>query len=125
VALACHVSPTEGSRRLGVARTRDQIMADTLVERLTGQARAVDVAAEVAITIPVTALTGEAGGATAEVVGHGPIPAELAKEILAESAGRRWWRRLFTAPHGGIAGGDPRRRCFDGVLAASTACWPR
>jgi len=53
----------------------------------------------------------------AEILGHGPLPAPLAKQILAESRGRRWWRRLFTAPHGGIVGGDPTRRCFDGTLA--------
>ena len=79
--------------------------------------------AEVAIVIPVDALIGAAdpgvGSApVAEVLGHGPLPAPLAREILADSAGRRWWRRLFTAPHGGIVGGDPTRRRFDGTLAA-------
>jgi hypothetical protein len=69
----------------------------------------------VAIVVPVDALTGPDGGRTAEVVGHGPIPAALAKDILAGSHGKRWWRRLFTAPHGGVVGGDPARRCFDAV----------
>ena len=40
----------------GDARTRDQIMADTLVERVTGQATATDVNVEVGIVIPVDAL---------------------------------------------------------------------
>ncbi len=39
-------------------RTRDQILADTLVERLTGQARAVDVNVEVGIVLPVDAAAG-------------------------------------------------------------------
>jgi hypothetical protein len=137
---------TDTVKNTGDTRTRDQIMADTLVERLTGQARATDVQAEIAIVIPVDALThptgtspnpgprpgpspdtgdGPAGGSTsttgsapvAEVLGYGPLPVPLAREILAESQGRRWWRRLFTAPHGGIIGGDPTRRCFDGTLA--------
>jgi len=96
-------------------------MADTLVERVTGQARATDVNAEVGIVIPVAALTdpdsGSGTGQVAEVVGHGPIPAALAKEILAGSRGRRWWRRLFTGPHGSVVDADPTRRCFDGTLA--------
>jgi hypothetical protein len=132
---------TDTLKNAGDARTRDQIMTDTVVERLTGQAKAADVSAEVAIVIPVEALIGSAGAVpapramvsaagedapgavgaatgTAEVLGHGPIPAELAKDILAESQGKRWWRRLFSAPHGGFVGGDSTRRCFDGVLAA-------
>lgn len=121
--LAALRTHTDTLKNTGDLRTRDQIMADTLVERVTGQSAAADVHAEVAIVIPVDALTGLDGaehpsGHVAEVVGHGPIPAALAKEILAGSRGRRWWRRLFTAPHGGVVGGDPTRRYFDGTLAA-------
>jgi hypothetical protein len=100
----------------GDARTRDQIMADTLVERVTGQARAEDVDVEVGIVLPVDALI-DPDGAAAEVTGHGPIPAPIAHDILDNTRGRRWWRRLFTTPAGGLVGADPRRRCFDGVLA--------
>ena len=66
-------------------------MADTVVERVTGQATAGDVHAEVAIVVPVDALTQPetTGNAAEVVVGHGPIPAALAKEILAGSAERR------------------------------------
>ena len=102
----------------GDPRTRDQILADTLVERITGQARATDVAAEVAIVVPAAALIDPDGGHVAEVVGHGPLPAALVNDVLAGSEGRRWWRRLFTAPHGGVIGGDSTRRRFDGTLAA-------
>lgn len=119
---------TDTLKNGGDPRTRDQIMADTLIERITGQARAHDVQAEVAIVIPASALTHPASpgyaahpdgepGQVAEVLGHGPLPMPLATEILAQSQGRKWWRRLFTAPHGGITGGDPTRRCFDGTLA--------
>ncbi len=98
------------------ARTRDQIMADTLVERLTGQATATDVNVEVGIVLPVEALLDPGQGGAAEVTGHGPLPAEIVHDILADTHGRRWWRRLFTTPVG-LVGADPRRRLFDGVLA--------
>ena len=116
-ALRRHTDTVKGA---GDMRSRDQIMADTLVERVTGQVAAGDVSAEVALVVPVAALTeppATAEAAAAEVLGHGPLPMPLVTEILAESQGRRWWRRLFTAPHGGVVGGDSARRCFDGTLA--------
>ena len=101
----------------GDARTRDQIMADTLVERVTGQATAADVSVEVGIVMPLSCLLDPEQGGSAEVVGYGPVPAGTARDLLATTAGQRWWRRLFTAPeHGTVIGGDPRRRRFDGVL---------
>jgi hypothetical protein len=99
----------------GDVRTRDQVMADTL-ERVTGQASATDVNVEVGIVLPVESLRDPDHGGPADVTGYGPIPAQVAHEILANTAGGRWWRRLFTAPAGFVAA-DPRRRCFDGVLA--------
>lgn len=89
-----------------------------MVERLTGQARATDVHVEVGIVIPVDALLDPDAGGSADITGHGPIPAAIAADVLAASEGRRWWRRLFTRPGNGfLIGGDPRRRCFDGLLA--------
>ena len=54
--------------------------------------------------------------------GFGSIPAGLADEIIGHTGGRRWWRRLFTAPAGDgdgrvIVGGDPAARRFTGWLA--------
>ena len=70
----------------GDGRSRDQIMADTLVERLTGQATAADVNVEVGIVIPVDALLDPDSAGTAEVVGHGPVPAGIARDLLATTA---------------------------------------
>ena len=90
-------------------------MADTLVERLTGQARAADVNAELQIMMPLDALL-DANDHTAELEGYGPVPADIARDIMATSKGL-WWRRLYAAPMGGpLAGGDPLRRRFDGFL---------
>jgi hypothetical protein len=50
-----------------------------------------------------------------QIAGHGPVPAAIARELLATTAGRKTFRRLIT--HDGIViGGDSRRRTFDGAL---------
>ena len=101
----------------GDRRCRDQIMADTLVERLTGQASAADVNAEVQIVMSLDALLYANSQTPAELNGYGPLPADLARDLLASSKGRLWWRRLYAAPVGGpLVGGDPHRRHFDGYL---------
>jgi hypothetical protein len=59
----------------------------------------------------------------ATIPGYGPLPGDLARNILITSQGRKWWRRLFTAPTGltdstgPIVGGDPARQHFGGRLA--------
>jgi Domain of unknown function (DUF222) len=106
----------------GDDRTRDQIMADTLVERLTGQATAGDLNIELQLMMPLDALIKPDEPNAAVIPGYGPLPRELAWEILTTSRGRKWWRRLFTAPtresnrRGPLVGGDPTRRYFDGWL---------
>ena len=106
----------------GDPRTRGQIAADTLVERLTGQESAGDVDVEVNIMVPVENLLAPNQQQPAEVAGFGSIPAGIADEIIGRTGGRRWWRRLFTAPACDsdgriIVGGDPRARRFTGWLA--------
>src|SRR5215204_80223 len=102
----------------GDPRSRAQIMADTLVERLTGQAAAADVNIEVHLLMPLNSLLNPTAATPAEILGHGPIPGGTAHDILRSSRGRVWWRRLFTAPAGGpVVGGDRFRRRFDGWLA--------
>jgi Domain of unknown function (DUF222)/HNH endonuclease len=107
----------------GDGRTRDQIMADTLVERVTGQATAADVNVELQLMMPLDTLINPDDHKAATIPGYGPLPAGLAWEIVTSSRGRKWWRRLFTAPTGSqghsgpIVSGDPTRRRFDGWLA--------
>ena len=92
-------------------------MADTLVERLTGQTAAADVNIELHLLMPLTSLLDPHNPAQAEIAGYGPIPSGTAHDLLRTSRGRRWWRRLFTSPAGGpIVGGDRFRRRFDGSL---------
>lgn len=64
----------------GDGRSRGQIVADTLVERVTGQATAEAVSAEIGLIMTDTALL-SGDDAPAEIDGYGPIPAELARHI--------------------------------------------
>jgi Domain of unknown function (DUF222) len=97
-----------------LTRNRGQILADTLVERLTGQTTADDVAVEVQVVMPVEALLYPDSPLPAQIAGHGPVPAQIARDLLA-TTGRKTFRRLITRD-GIVIGGDSRRRSFDGVL---------
>lgn len=103
-------------RSEGDARTRGQIMADTLVERVTGQASASRVPLEVHMVMTDAALL--AGDPQpAHVDGFGPVPAPLARTWLADAEGSVWLRRVYTAPRAGdLAAMDSRRRAFAGNL---------
>jgi hypothetical protein len=106
----------------GDPRTRGQIMADTLVERLTGQATADAVPVEVQLVVTDATLTGngspEADPQTpARVPGFGPVPAPLARSWVRASGGPVWLRRLYAAPAtGALVAMDSRRRLFTGQL---------
>lgn len=101
----------------GDDRTRNQVMADTLVERVTGQATAQDLNIEVSLLMGLDTLTDSTSPRPAHLSGYGPLPAPLARDLFATTKGRRWWRRLFTGPRGHIVGGDWRRRRFTGLVA--------
>ncbi|HSE07934.1 MAG TPA: DUF222 domain-containing protein [Nocardioidaceae bacterium] len=117
--VAVHAALTKHAdalRATGDQRSRGQIMADTFVERLTGQARAGDVPVEVQLVMTDRTLLG-GDDTPARVVGYGPIPAALGRALIrAGSAGeqaRVWVRRLFTNPvSGDLIAMDSRRREF-------------
>jgi hypothetical protein len=113
-------------RAAGDPRSHGQVMADTLVERLTGQPTATAIPVEIGLTM--TADTLVAGDDTpADLHGYGPIPADLALDRagLADGVGAPdgtaaavWVRRLFTDPiDDTVVRIDTRRRRFDGSLA--------
>ena len=96
-----------------LTRSRGQVMADTLVERVTGQAAAEDVNVEVQVVVPIEALIDpDSHPLPAEIPGHGPVPVD----VITTTAGKKAWRRLVTRK-GIVVGGDSRRRAFPGVLA--------
>ncbi len=90
-------------------------MADTLVERVTGQATAGAVSVEVELVMTEPALLGTAH-TPARITGYGPVPASLARQVVREAASA-WLRRLHTRPAAGsLVAMDARRRAFEGEL---------
>jgi hypothetical protein len=73
--------------------------------------------------MPLQALLDPYSDKPATIPEYGPLPTDIARDIFITSHGRKWWRRLFTAPTHGkgktgpIMGGDARRRRFAGWMA--------
>ncbi|WP_202879388.1 DUF222 domain-containing protein [Nocardioides cynanchi] len=97
-------------RAAGDDRSRGQLMADTLVERLlgTGQVTVPRVLAHVVVADDVLFGTAEDAG---HLDGFGPIPAELARELVttAAEAGLAELRRLYVKPESGALVAATRR----------------
>jgi hypothetical protein len=104
----------------GDGRPRGQVMADTLVERVTG--RAADVPPPIAVNLVISddALL---GGSTVPglIDGYGPIPAEVARSLVNASADKRsgaTLRRLYRRPDSGaLVAMESRSRRFPRGLA--------
>jgi hypothetical protein len=100
---------------VGDCRGRGQIMADTLVERVTGQASAGDVPIEVNLVMSDETLLDPNSGEPAHLDGYGPIPAGVARRLALEAGDGTptWLRRLFRRPGTGeLAAMDTHRRLF-------------
>ncbi|PXW33437.1 UNVERIFIED_CONTAM: HNH endonuclease [Williamsia faeni] len=104
----------------GDNRSRDQIMADVLFERVTGRAAAEGAPITVNLVMSDTALLGNSDDA-AHVDGYGPIPAGIARQLVATAAGRDTKlaiRRLFTKPAtGALVAMESVARAFPKALA--------
>lgn len=143
---AALVQAAATAKAAGDERSRGQVMADTLVERVTGRASADDVDVEVQVVITDRALfVGE--DSPAHVPGHGPVPAGwvrdlLTRDLLAQdpprqglvtpgpvpfgrdgsgrdgpSVARVWLRRLYTHPGTGtLVAMESTRRLFPARL---------
>jgi hypothetical protein len=107
----------------GDGRTRGQLMADTLVQRVTGQATPTGVPVEIHLVMSDHTLLDaddEAGEQPAHLAGYGPIPAGLARRLAVSAAETEaaWLRRLYAAPDNGrLVGMDSTRRVFPAGLA--------
>jgi hypothetical protein len=102
-------------------RPRGQVMADTLVERVTGRPAATPTPVAVNLVITDESLLG--GDSTAaRVPGYGPIPAALACRLVAaaatDPASAATLRRLYRHPRSGaLVAMESRARLFPAGLA--------
>ncbi len=102
-------------------RSRGQVMADTLVERVTG--RPSDAAEPVAVNLVIAdeTLLGT-DNSPAVVKGYGPIPASVARGLVSaavtDERSRATLRRLYRRPStGALVAMESRSRCFPRGLA--------
>ncbi|MGE2723182.1 DUF222 domain-containing protein [Mycolicibacterium pulveris] len=102
-------------------RPRGQVMADTLVERVTGQPA--DVPTPIAVDLVVTDETLLGDDQTpARVPGYGPIPAAIARRLasnaIADERSKATLRRLYRHPSSGaLVAMESRARLFPKALA--------
>jgi hypothetical protein len=119
--VACWVAlkkAAAGLRAGGDERSEGQLMADTLVERITGQTQAAATPVEVQLVMTDQTLLA-ADDEPARLTGYGPVPAPIARQLLRDlpAQTKTWIRRLYTSPDTGrISGIDGRRRRFTGRL---------
>ncbi|WP_062539912.1 HNH endonuclease, partial [Mycobacterium celatum] len=102
-------------------RSRGQVMADTLVERVTGRSAAT--ATPIAVSLVLSDHTLLGGDALpADIRGYGPIPAAIARGLVSAAAtdprSRATLRRLYTHPRSGaLVAMESRARTFPRGLA--------
>ena len=115
-AYAALIRHADRLKAAGDQRSRGQIMADTLVERLTGQVAAAAVPVEVALVMTDSTLLSGADE-PAHIIGLGPIPAPMARNLVRDTDAQVFLRRLFTRPEDGtLVTTESRRRLFpDGL----------
>jgi Domain of unknown function (DUF222) len=104
----------------GDGRSRGQVMADTLIERVTGRAAATATPIAVNLVLSDDTLTG--GHYPALVDGYGPIPAGLARHLVAaaldDDQSRATLRKLYAQPATGtLVAMESKSRIFPKGLA--------
>ena len=103
-------------------RSRGQVMADTLVERVTGRDAKVPTPIAVNLVLSDETLLG-GDSAPADICGYGPIPAAVARAMVARTVvdrrSRATLRRLYAHPRtGALMSMESRARLFPRGLAA-------
>jgi hypothetical protein len=102
-------------------RSRGQVMADTLVERITGRPAGQAEPVAVNLVLSDAALLG-GDTAPALIDGYGPIPAAVARGLvsatLTDKRSTAVLRRLYRSPRtGNLVAVESRSRCFPRGLA--------
>lgn len=104
----------DSARAGGDGRSRGQVMADTLVERLTGNGAEVPAGLEVQLVMSDRSLFA-GGDEPAELPGHGAVPAAWARELVARALNDGdgcgvWLRRVLTDPADRLVAMESRAR---------------
>jgi hypothetical protein len=100
-------------------RSRDQVMADTLVERVTGDGATKPTPVAVNLVLSDEVLLGDAAG-WAFICDYGPIPAAFARGLVTDAVteSRASLRRLYASPtSGALVALESRSRLFPRGLA--------
>lgn len=102
-------------------RSRGQVMADTLLERVTGRPAGQAVPVTINVVISDQALFG-AESASAAIAGYGSVPSAVAQKLVtgavADRRSRAALRRLYARPDSGaLVAMDSRSRLFPKALA--------
>lgn len=108
----------DSARAAGDARCRGQVMADTLVERSTGQASADAVPVQVQVVITDEGLLSDSDQ-PARLDGYGPVPAGIARRLasIATQNDQLWIRRLYVKPlTGQLVAMESKSRLFPAGL---------
>jgi hypothetical protein len=120
----------EASRSAGDQRSVSQLMADLLVERVTGQTSAGAVPVEISLVMTPDSLLG-LSEEPAVLRDGTPVPASTARELARRPDAPTWLRRVFTDPVSGVSTStDPRRRKFSAAeqreidVRDRTCRWP-
>jgi hypothetical protein len=120
----------EASRSAGDQRSVSQLMADLLVERVTGQTSAGAVPVEISLVMTPDSLLG-LSEEPAVLRDGTPVPASTARELARRPDAPTWLRRVFTDPISGVSTStDPRRRKFSAAeqreidVRDRTCRWP-
>jgi hypothetical protein len=103
-------------------RSRGQVMADTLVERVTGRDATVPTPIAVNLVLSDATLLG-GDNAPGDIYGYGPIPAAVARAMVsnavADRRSRATLRRLYAHPRSGVlVAMESRARLFPRGLSA-------
>ena len=126
--LAALIRVSDSARSAGDPRSKGQVMADSLVASVLGQPFTTPTTPTTTAAVPVrlglvmsdSALLGTSDE-PAHLDDYGPIPAELAREIVAAALTddeQVWVRRLYTSPTTGeLVTMDSHQRLFPAALS--------
>jgi hypothetical protein len=114
--VAVYATVRRAADTCGDGRSRGQVMADTVYERVTG--RPAEAPVPVAVNLVITDESLLAGGTEpARVPGYGPLPAAIARRLVVAAGtdrrSRATLRRLYKHPRGGaLVAMESRARLF-------------